>query len=169
MDNRLKKTLMVALVLAAFGLSAAHAQAEPTIKGRVRINDGPQLELFVSRFIEDGDETGNVGLRGSYPLTKRFAVEASVTRFVDFDDLWMTDVSAKYYLKNSGRTGVYVAGGPGLIFGSGASEVTAHLGLGLEIQAGRHMYVRPEVRGRALVEDLAANDVDVSLGLGWRF
>ncbi len=173
MENKLKKTFVITLVLAAFGLAAAHAQEGPAIKGRVQVNDGPQFEIFVSTFESElilGEKnTGNVGLRGSYPLSKRFAVEGSVRKLGNFDDLWLTDVSAKYYLKNSGRTGVYVAGGPGLIFGSGVSETTAHLGLGLEIQASRHIYVRPEVRGVALMDDFDANDVEFSLGLGWRF
>ncbi len=174
MNNRLKKTFVVTLILVTFGLSAVYAQEGPSIQGRIQINDSPQFEIFVSTFASDvdlfgGKSTGNAGLRGSYPLTKRFAVEGSVMKLGNYDDLWMTDVSAKYYLKNSGRTGVYVAGGPGLIFGSGASEATAHLGLGLEIQATRHIYVRPEVRGVALMDNLDANDVDFSLGLGWRF
>ncbi len=56
------------------------------------------------------------------------------------------------------------------LFGNdvGNDELTVHLGLGLEIAAGQHLYVRPEVRGVALAKDLEGADALFSLGLGWR-
>jgi len=46
-----------------------------------------------------------------------------------------------------------------------------HAGIGAEIGLSDRIYLRPEVRGRWLTEDLNGENhlVDFSLGFGWRF
>ncbi len=176
MNTRMTKTLLITAALAVLGLTAAHAQSDSGIRGNL-IPEGPQFEIFVSSFasdipthnlLESRFET-EAGVRGGYNFNNRFAVEGSLSKSGNYD-VWLTDVSAKYYIKNRGRVVAYALGGPGLIWGSDvpSDQMTVHLGLGLEIAAGRHLYVRPEVRGVALAKDLGANDALFSLGLGWR-
>ncbi len=176
MHTRLVKTLLITAVLAVLGLTAAGAQSESGIRGNV-VSEGPQFEIFISSFASD-IPTSNVlnsrfeteaGVRGTYNFNGRFAVEGSLSKSGNYD-AWLGDLSAKYYLKNRGRVVAYALGGPGLIWGSDVpgDEMTVHLGLGLEIAAGRHLYVRPEVRGVALAKDLGTTDALFSLGLGWR-
>ena len=171
MNIRLAKTLIMALVLAVFGLTAAHAQPDTSLRGNV-ISDSPQFEIFVSSFASDigtGPNDTQLGLRGAYHFKNRFALEGSLSKSDDYD-AWLADLSAKFYLKNRGRVAAYAVGGPGMIFGSDVAgdEMTVHLGLGLEIAAGQHLYVRPEVRGVALAKDLSTTDALFSLGVGWR-
>ncbi len=174
MNTRLTKTLILTAVLAVLGLTSAHAQPEGSFRGNL-VSDTPQFEVFVSSFATDiiahpgGRTETQIGLRGAYHFNNRIAVEGSLSKWGNYD-AWMADVSAKLYLKNRGRVGAYAVGGPGIIFGNdvGGDEMTVHLGLGLEIAAGQHLYVRPEVRGVALAKDLGSTDALFALGLGWR-
>ncbi len=174
MNTKLTRTLLITAVLAVFGLSAAHAQPEGSFRGNI-ISDGPQFEIFLSSFAADlpanleGRYETQIGLRGAYHFNDRVAVEGSLSKWGNFD-AYMADLSAKLYLKNRGRVAAYAVGGPGLIFGNdyGSDDVTLHLGLGLEIAAGQHLYVRPEVRGVALADDVSNTEALFALGVGWR-
>ncbi|MCP3964569.1 MAG: porin family protein [bacterium] len=176
MNTRPARTLLITALLAVLGVATAHAQSEPAIRGNL-VSDGPQFEIFVSSFasdipteqpLESRYET-QIGVRGAYHFNNRFAVEGSLSKYGNYD-AWLADLSAKAYLKNRGRVAAYAVGGPGMIFGSdfASDEMTVHLGLGLEIAAGQHLYVRPEVRGVALAKDLSSTDALFSLGVGWR-
>ncbi len=174
MNTSLTKTLTIAAALAVLGLTAAHAQPEGSFQGNL-VSDSPQFEIFISSFAADfpantkGRYETQVGLRGAYHFNNRIGVEGSLSKWSNYD-AWMADVSAKLYLKNRGRVAAYAVGGPGMIFGNdvGSDEMTVHLGLGLEIAAGQHLYVRPEVRGVALAKDVGGADALFSLGIGWR-
>ncbi len=131
----------------------------------------PQVELFLSSLFANSVSEGSFGVRGSFHLRKRFALEGSLGRIADSRvDLWLLDVSAKYYVKPEGRARVYFAGGPGLFLSDelDANEPTLNLGFGAEF-GGRGFYFRPELRGRFLAEDVDANFGDLALGFGRRF
>ena len=133
---------------------------------------GPQVEVYLSSLFANSASEGSFGLRGSRFLTRRWAVEGSVARVDDRDvDLWLLDASAKYYLRFRERTRLYLVGGPGLFYSSdlGAEELFLHTGFGSELNFGRKLYLRPELRWRFLAEDFDANFGELSLGLGWRF
>lgn len=164
--------VVITLVLAALAAPAAHAQRDTPILPDLA--EGPQIELFASGPSTGGTILGeknqaNFGLRGSFHVTNRFVVEGSATRLGDYG-LWLADLSTKYYLKNRGRTAVYLLGGPGWAFNShgDTSEMLVHAGLGVEMVLGRNVFLRPEIRERS---DLDFEDFvgDFSIALGWRF
>ncbi len=171
-----KHVLVAALLISALGLTSAQAQEGAAIRGSY-VSDGPQFEIFVSSFaseiptsrILDSRYEPQFGLRGSFHLSNNWVLEGSVSRYGNYD-VWFADLSAKFYFKNRGRVGVYLLGGPGYLFGSdaGVDEATVHLGLGLEIPIKDRFYLRPEVRGMALMDDLSTSDALFSLGVGWR-
>jgi Outer membrane protein beta-barrel domain len=174
MYNKLTNVLVAAILISIFGLTAAQAQKDAVIHSGY-ISDGPQFEIVVSSFASDlptsagGRYEPQFGLRGSFHLSNNWVLEGSASRYGNYD-VWFVDASAKYYLKNSGRVGAYVLGGPGMLFGSdaGIDKATVHLGVGLEIPFSERFYLRPEVRGVALMDDLATAEASYSLGVGWR-
>lgn len=98
-------------------------------------------------------------------------MEGALSRLSDAD-VWFGDVSAKAYLVHSQPFEIYALAGPGLVRLSGMEDkATVHFGIGAEIGVGRRGYLRPEVRGRWLADELRSDDgiVDYSLGFGWRF
>lgn len=174
------KIFVLVFALAALGISAASAEDASRFPRAER----PQFEVFVSALHTDivgsvvtGERSGTgLGLRGSFHLGGRFALEGSVSKLENsftFGDVWLADLSAKYYVKNRGRTAVYLVGGPGTMISSDfdAGETLLHLGLGLEILVGDHLFVRPEVRGRWFTDYLRSDATlgDLALGFGWRF
>ncbi len=133
---------------------------------------GPQVEIFFSSLFANSVSEGSFGLRGSFHLRKRFALEGSLSRIADSRvNIWIADMSAKYYLDHRGRARVYLVGGPVLFFSDDldAGEFMLHLGLGAEFALGSKFYLRPELRGRWLAENVDANFGDLALGFGWRF
>ena len=106
-------------------------------------------------------------------MKPRLALEGGLSRITDDRvDLWIADVSAKYYLRDRERTGVYVLAGPGILYSSDADadEVMMHVGFGAEFGIGRRFYLRPELRGRWYVENVDDfNIIDLSLAFGWKF
>jgi hypothetical protein len=87
-------------------------------------------------------------------------------------DIWFGDVSLKAHALRSERFDLYAVAGPGLIqVESEDPEATVHLGVGLEIGLSERSYLRPEVRGRWLTDELHFDEgvVDYSVGFGWRF
>lgn len=133
----------------------------------------PRLELFVSSLFANSASEGSFGLRGAVHARGRFHFEGSLSRLDDNRvDLWMVDLSAKYYLRERERTAFYLVAGPGLFYSSDldAEELMVHLGVGLEVAFGPHFYLRPELRGRWFTDHLGDSTVtDLSLGFGWRF
>jgi len=163
-----------ALIFATLALAAATAGAQTEPPWKPGDDDREwQLELFLSSLFANSTSEGSFGLRGSRHLKRRFALEGALARISDDRiDLWLVDLSAKYYLRDRGRTGVYVVGGPGLFYSdeAGADEVMVHLGFGAEVGLGRRFYIRPELRGRWFVENVdSVNIADLSLGFGWKF
>lgn len=112
-----------------------------------------------------------LGLRGAYRFTDVWAMEGALSRFTgDGEEGWFGDVSAKAYFLRSNRFELYGLAGAGLLRVLGGEEETLHLGLGAEIPLGDRAYLRPDVRGRWLTQDIGAvTFVDYSLGVGWRF
>lgn len=159
---------VLAATLGLFLPAEAHAQ---------EADRGFSLDLFGSYFVaySDGDSVDDEawGLRGSYRFTNVWALEAALSTLTDDGvDVYFGDLSAKAYLLHSDRFEGYLLGGVGLlrIDQFDEDETTLHLGLGAEIKLGDRAYLRPEVRGRWLEEDVdAVTFVDYSLGIGWRF
>jgi Outer membrane protein beta-barrel domain len=135
---------------------------------------GASFDLFGAyvRSTADTDfHTEAYGARGGYRFTNVWALEGSLSRLSDVD-IWFGDASAKAYLVHSQPFEIYALAGPGLIRLSGEDErATVHFGIGAEIGIGARGYLRPEVRGRWLADELRSDDgiVDYSLGFGWRF
>ncbi len=146
------------------------ARADEDDWAREQERPGPQAEAFLSVLFANSVSEGSFGARGSIFWHPRFALEGSLTRISDDRvDLWLVDVSAKYYLKPQGRTRIYLAGGPGVFLSDDldADEPTVHAAFGAEF--GRKFYFRPELRYRFFAEDADANFGDLAVGFGWRF
>ncbi len=164
--HRLSITFATALLSFAVASSASAQDVER----------GPSFELFGGR-IEPTDSDADFhsesyGLRGGYRFGNMWALEGTVARLNEDVDVWFGDLSAKAYLIDTSRFEVYALGGPGVYKVEDASEkVTLHLGVGAEIGLGQRAYLRPEVRGRWLADELKADEglAEYSLGIGWRF
>lgn len=160
------------VVMVAFAAVPLSASAQNATRG-------PSFDLFgalVRSTNSDADlETEAYGLRGGFRFTNVFALEGSLSRLNEDVEIWFGDLSLKAYFVHSDRFEVYGLAGPGYFRvsddGEGVDDTTVHLGLGAEIGLGERTYLRPEVRGRWLADELRANDglVDYSLGFGWRF
>lgn len=166
------RALAAATLALAAAAAAAGAQTDPLWEPR-EYDPEPRFELFLSSLFANSASEGSFGLRGSRHFKRRFALEGSLSRISDDRvDLWIADVSAKYYVRDRGKTGVYFVGGPGLFYSddADADEVMVHLGFGAEFDIGKRLYFRPELRGRWFVENVdAVNILDLALGFGWRF
>jgi hypothetical protein len=156
-------TALVSLVVA----SSASAQSGER---------GASFELFGAHVRPtDADasfHTESYGVRGGFRFTPVWALEGALSRLNEDADVWFGDLSAKAYAIHSDRFGVYALAGPGLYKVEDADgKVMVHLGIGAEINLGQRAYVRPEVRGRWLADELRADNglVDYSVGFGWRF
>ena len=156
-------TALLSLVAA----SAALAQDAET---------GPSFDLFGAR-VEPTDSdadfhTEAYGLRGGYRFSNVWALEGSLSRLDEDVDVWFGDLSAKAYFVHSDRFGLYALGGPGVFKAEDEDEeLMLHVGIGAEIGLGQRAYLRPEVRGRWLADELKADEglAEYSLGIGWRF
>ena len=164
--HRLSITFVTALLSLA---AASSAMAQD-------VETGPTFELFGAR-VEPTDSdadfhTEAYGIRGGYRFSSRWALEGALARLDEDVDVWFADLSAKAYAFQSDRFAVYALGGPGVYKVEDIDEkVTLHLGIGAEIGLGQRAYLRPEVRGRWLADELKSDEglVDYSLGIGWRF
>jgi hypothetical protein len=163
--HRLSMTFAVALSSLAV-ISPVSAQ---------EVETGPSFELFGSRVeptnADSGFHTESYGLRGGFRFSNGWAVEGALSRLNEDANLWFGDLSAKAYAIHSDRFEIYALAGPGLYKVPDREWVTVHLGIGAEIGLGQRAYLRPEVRGRWLADELKANEglLDYSLGFGWRF
>jgi hypothetical protein len=160
------RALPACLLAAALAWTAAPAPAAAQQAGT------GSFELFGSYLRRDSADDSGLGLRAGYRFTDRWAVEGTALRVNDsHDNIWLGDLSAKFYLKTGGRTELFALAGPGsLRFPGGPSETTVHAGLGAEIALGGRTYLRPEARARWIDEDFDIDPVlDYSLGFGWRF
>ncbi|HEV8579300.1 MAG TPA: outer membrane beta-barrel protein [Thermoanaerobaculia bacterium] len=160
------RTLSFSLLTLIAASSAASAQSGET---------GASFDLFgayVRPTDSDADfDTEAYGARGGYRFTNVWALEGSLSRLSDAD-IWFGDASAKAYFIHSQPFEIYAVTGAGLVrFSDTDDETTVHFGIGAEIGIGQRGYLRPEVRGRWLADELRADDgiVDYSLGFGWRF
>jgi hypothetical protein len=161
--------IAVALALLAVPFSAS-AQTDTR---------GASFELFgalVRPVDSDSDlETEAFGLRGGFRFNNVFALEGSLSRLNEDVDVWFGDLSFNAFFIHSDRFEVYGLAGPGYYRvsddGEGLNDLTVHAGLGAEISLGERTYLRPEVRGRWLAEELRFDEglVDYSLSFGWRF
>jgi hypothetical protein len=142
---------------------------------------GPALEVFSGYFV--GYSSGNgfslghekLGARGSYRLTRAWAVEASISRTEDFFIAWNYELSAKGYLLQRDRFGLYALAGPGyerLSFdGEHGTSKTVHAGIGADIALPARAYLRPEILARWPTDHINDRNrtMDYTLGIGWRF
>ena len=137
---------------------------------------GPSFELFGAR-IEPTDSDADFhsesyGLRGGYRFSNTWALEGTAARLNEDVDIWLGDLSAKAYLIDSSYFEIYALGGAGVYkVEDDYEKATLHLGIGAEIGLGQRAYLRPEVRGRWIADELKADEglAEYSLGIGWRF
>jgi len=164
--------LSVVLPTVTSPVAAQGAKDAPADKEWSNPTQEPRLEFFLSSIFANSTSEGSFGVRGALPLRGRFHLEGSVSRVDVSDvDLWLVDLSAKYYLRDRERTDVYLVAGHGLFYSSDldAEEATLHLGIGVEIALGRRFYIRPELRGRWFTQRLGDSNLgDLSVGFGWR-
>lgn len=168
-------TLFIFVFLTAPG--HAHAQ-EPTtdpveepFPGAFDDPKNPRVEVFLSSLFASSATEGSFGVRGSWHLKRRFALEGSLSRLAVGIDIFLADFSTKYYLRDRGRTDVYAVGGLGAIWADDFvnTETTLHLGIGLEVDLTKRLYFRPEIRSRWFARAIDGTVIgDLSLGLGWR-
>jgi hypothetical protein len=164
--HRLSMTFATALLLPLAVASSASAQD---------VERGPAFELFGAR-VEPADSdadfhTESYGVRGGFRFGNVWALEGALSRLNEDEDVWFGDLSAKAYAIHSDRFEIYALAGPGVYKVPDREWVTVHLGIGAEIGLGQRAYLRPEIRGRWLADELKADDglLDYSLGFGWRF
>jgi hypothetical protein len=162
------------LAMAAAALMAAPSAASAQSDARRASFD--LFGAYVRPVDSDADaDTEAFGLRGGYRFTGPWALEGSLSRLNEDVDLWFADLSAKAYFVHHDRFEVYALAGPGIFRVSEGDfeedETTVHVGLGAEIGLGERAFLRPEVRGRWLADELIFDDgiADYSLGFGWRF
>jgi hypothetical protein len=164
--HRLSLTFATALLSLAVASSASAQHGET----------GPSFELFGAR-VEPTDSdadfhTESYGIRGGYRFGNVWALEGSLSRLNEDVDVWFGDLSAKAYFIDTNRFEIYALGGPGLYkVEDEDEELMLHVGIGAEIGLGQRAYLRPEVRGRWLADELKADEglAEYSLGIGWRF
>lgn len=172
MIRRIQSFLVVTIALAAWLASSSSASAQSERRGLSLDVFGAEVR---STELDEDFDSESYGLRSGYRFTDTWALEGSLSRLNEDFGVWFGDLSAKAYLVDSKHLEVYGLAGPGFLrvsaFGEHEDRATVHLGLGAEIALGERAYLRPEVRGRWLADELGANDgiVDYSLGLGWRF
>lgn len=166
----------VVLIAAVVALDA-HAADAARGKRAASAAGSPKahVEVFASLLFDDEFSEEHLGLRGSYFLTDRFALEGSLSRF-DVGrnlDFFIADFSAKYYLRPQSRAPLYFVGGPGKAFEDigdlGDGPLLLHLGFGAEVSLGRQLYLRPELRVRWVEDHFDTSGGDLSLGFGWSF
>ena len=157
------------LAAALFSLVAASSATAQT-DGR-----GAYFDLFGARVqsIGGGDSfhSDGYGVRGGFRFNNVWALEGSLSRFND-SGVQFGDLSAKAYFLHANRFEMYAVAAPGLAKATGEGvHLSLHAGIGAEIGLSERAYLRPEVRGRWLTQDLNGDNhlVDYSLGFGWRF
>ncbi len=131
-----------------------------------------QIEIFLSSIFADSATEGSFGLRGAFRLKNRWHLEGGLSRLNGRIDIFLVDLTAKYYLRDGERTDVFLLAGPGLFYSSDldAEELMLHAGIGAEFSIRRQFYLRPELRGRWFTDNIDDLNIgDLSLGFGWRF
>ena len=172
MPCRTLLALAIVVTVPSIFTSAAQA-AEP----------GGYLEALAGQIYyeadSDLDETV-FGLRSGYRFGDRWAIEGAVS-FQDVDDVdvYLIDLSMRGSIVSGRRAELFFVGGPGLFradFGGDSSddtenEIALHAGLGLAVDLGERVYLRPDVRARWISGDLFEDDlhVEATLALGFRF
>lgn len=168
----------LSVITAAVSMAAVAALDVSAQGGRsTSAEEAPKasVELFASLFFDEDITEDNLGLRSSYFLSDRFALEGSLSRFdVGRDlELFILDFSAKYYLRPRSRSPLYFVAGPGKTFEDvgdlGDGPLFLHVGFGAEVSLGRRLYLRPELRLRWIEDDFERSGGDLSLGFGWSF
>ena len=163
-------------VAVRFALAAALAAA-PVARA-----DG-SLQLFGGQFLIDsaissGSTLDVLGARAGWELAPGWAVEGSVSRMDEGPvDFYSGDLSLRWTRHPEDRARFYLLGGPGLfraeldddVLGDADDELTAHLGVGVEIGLGERFLLRPDVRLRWI--DGGDDDVhtEATVGIGFRF
>lgn len=161
------------LVLAA---GAGHADAGETRKASIELS---LINAVTSGIFDSPD--WSLSVRGGYRLDERWGVESQLTYDSDtgLGDEWTLDLSARLALKDTRRLHVFAAGGagwfrtdadPGVPAIYDDDSATLHLGLGLEYDLTERLYLRPDLRGRWLLDsELDDVEEELSVSLGWRF
>lgn len=174
----------VGAVLLTLALAAAPAQAQA---------GSGSFELYAGYYSPDSnilDDDVTYGVRAGYRLSDAFAVEGSVGRYEDSQDilglaqvdfeLTLVDASAVWYLNPGSSSEFFIFGGPGWAFADASADflgvpldsasddtLTLHAGLGLNLGLTERVYLRPEARARWFDDSDDAVDVEASLALGF--
>ncbi len=163
--------LTLAVFLASVGGSPAAAEGS--------------FEVYAGLYYPDDeviDEDLTYGIRLGHRFSDHLGLEATLGRyetevfFVDVEAIFV-DLSLVFCTNPGDNAEFLIFGGPGWAFleaDAGFMEatddsLTAHLGAGLKIALGEKIYLRPDVRGRWFEEGDGGIDLEVSLGLGFRF
>ena len=143
------------------------------------------FELYLGYYFPDDDvidEDLTYGIRLGHRFSDRFGLQGTLGRYeteIDFIDLELifADLSLVFFTNPGQQTEFLIYGGPGWAFveaEAGFVEVsddslTVHLGAGLVIELGEKLYLRPDVRARWFEEGDDEIDLELTLGLGFRF
>ncbi len=134
--------------------------------------------------------TDRWGLQGSLSRVESFDLYVP---YVDFGvDATYLDASAVLFVTPRRKAELFFYGGVGVVFidadagirfhardfakhhtrvavSASDEELTAHLGVGVNIKLTQRMYLRPDLRLRWLGGDNDSTESETTLGLGWRF
>ncbi len=155
-----------------------------SVSGSPALAEG-SFEVYLGYYFpeEEGvDEDLTYGIRFGHRFSDNFGLEATLGRyetevfFVDIEAIF-ADLSLVFFTNPGAKAEFLIFGGPGWAFleaNAGFMEatddsLTVHLGAGLKIALGEKTYLRPDVRGRWFEEGEDEIDLEVSLGLGFRF
>lgn len=132
------------------------------------------------------------GFRGKFRLADRWAIEGSLqtekvsfvtltqgSSFLGHADAFLTEFSARRDLKRGRRFELFAFGGPGYFWYDGEPDEISrrdtsaflHLGLGLDIELTRRLFLRPDIRQRWFEKDQQGDDfqTQAQVSLGWKF
>lgn len=141
------------------------------------------FDLFAGQFLVesevDSDSRLDVfGARGGWSFAPGWGVEGSLSWIEEGPvDLYFGDLSLRWTPRPDAPVRFYALGGPGLlhveldrgVLGDPGDELTAHLGVGAEIDLGRRFVLRPDVRLRWIDDEESDLHTEATLGFGFRF
>ena len=149
--------------------------------------DGFSVELLAGRYSSGEEVMSNqafLGARGGFEISEAIGIEAAVSLAQDTESLGalgnldlsltLADLSVKWHPLARRKHDFFVYGGPGWAFADvdgfvngSADTLTAHVGLGVNVQISDRLYLRPDIKVRWF-EDGGDVSTDTTIGIGYK-